>query len=212
MAVVKAYPTYATGKSTSPSSETPGVEKGYWRLTDRKLEKTPSASACYPSEVLGGEGNLTVNVRSVCGEDGLVSVQVRWTPPPDTLVPGDKLHIDSSLTPKVVRTTRGIAPSLVAYIDNAAIPCGGVGPGHLNLTEWYAAGNGKPGGSGKGEAAVPNIGAMGSTSSRRIVVKLCSDYWRQYYFYEWVDGNARRTVSAVKTPSNPPPSRTKTVT
>ena len=140
---------------------------------------------------MGGEGNLTVNARSVCGEDGLVSVQVRWTPPPGTLVPGEKLRIDSTLTPTAVRTARGIAPSLVAYIDDAAIPCGVVGPGHLTVTQWYAAGNGKAGGSGAGEAVVPDVGAMGSRGSGKIRVKLCSELWHQYYDYEWVNDYVR---------------------
>ncbi|MBI2839306.1 MAG: hypothetical protein HYX75_13400 [Acidobacteria bacterium] len=175
--------TSGAGGGTPPRSG----KKGYWRLVERKLGKTPSTHQCYPSEVLGGEGNLTVNTRSVCGEDGIVTVLVKWTPPPEILVPGEKLHIDSTLTPKVVRTARGIAVSLTAYIDYVAVGCGGVGPGFIRLTEYYAAGYGKAGGVGTGEAVVPGFGALGSKEAGRIQIKLCSESWHQYYIYQWID-------------------------
>lgn len=175
--------TSGSGGGTPPRSG----KRGYWRLVERKLGETPSTHQCYPSEVLGGEGNLTVNARSVCGEDGIVTVLVKWTPPPDILVPGEKLHLDSTLTPKVVRTARGIAVSLTAYIDHVAVGCGGVGPGFIRLTEYYAAGYGKAGGVGTGEAVVPGFGALGSKEAGRIQIKLCSATWHQYYIYEWVD-------------------------
>ena len=174
--------------------------KGYWRLVDRKSE-TKKGSDCYPVDVLGDEGNIIVNMKSVCGENGIVRVRAEWTTPPERLIPNENLRVDAVLIPESISgTNRGIGEGMEIKFDNAEINCGYTTAGRIKIIEGLGAGVGKAGGKKTGEAKVPEKGRFKPDNLLKLSV--CLRYYHQYYTYQWTEDTSGVGSSTTTIPTN----------
>ncbi len=193
-------PPTTTGTATDSMTN---KSKGYWRLIDRKSE-TKKGSDCYPVDVAGDEGNIIVNMKSVCGENGIVRVRAEWTIPPERLIPNENLRVDAVLIPELISgTNRGIAEEMEIKFDNADINCGYTTAGRIKIIEGYAAGVGHSGGKRSGEVKVPEKGRFKPDNLLKLSV--CSRYYHQYYTYQWTEytsGIGSSTNATTTMPTN----------
>jgi hypothetical protein len=168
-------------------------EAGWWQLEYRSASPlTSPGNPCYTRTQAGGESSATITSSMSCGNQPWTGVVAgRWSTPPVTLVPGERLQMAAA--GRASASHGGITASSNLDVAFNRANCGRVnGAVEIVRVNMATHGGDGPTPSATGEGIVPGRywGRNHPGLEDKLKLNVCMDQWQVYFIYAWQPGQA----------------------